>query len=158
MGNYQPALRALFACESGLLEPEIGLERAFVLLTLQTKHDKAKFERCPFTKTIANCSNSFCHFHLISPVNRPQRPQRPINTARHSHILNAGKMYSVTSFISTYGLLSILNNSKHHAKFTTLDTLHWVWLRSQIMIGIVFTALILTQNKDTQKVDSAKKE
>jgi hypothetical protein len=28
MGNGQPALRALFACESGLLEPEIGLEHA----------------------------------------------------------------------------------------------------------------------------------
>jgi hypothetical protein len=26
MGNDQPALRALFACESGLSEPEIGLE------------------------------------------------------------------------------------------------------------------------------------
>jgi hypothetical protein len=30
MGNDQPALRALFACESGLSEPEIGLEHAFV--------------------------------------------------------------------------------------------------------------------------------
>ena len=28
MGNDQPALRALFACESGLSEPEIGLEHA----------------------------------------------------------------------------------------------------------------------------------
>ena len=66
----------------------------------------AKFKRCPFTKTIANCSNSFCHFHLISSVSRPQRPlimfvscAHGINTARHSHILNPGKMYSVTSFI-----------------------------------------------------------
>jgi hypothetical protein len=32
MGNEQPALRALFACKSGLSEPEIGLEHAFVLL------------------------------------------------------------------------------------------------------------------------------
>jgi hypothetical protein len=40
MGNDQPALRALFACESGLSEPEIGLEHAFVLLICQTKHDK----------------------------------------------------------------------------------------------------------------------
>jgi hypothetical protein len=31
MGNDQPALRALFACESSLSEPEIGLEHAFVL-------------------------------------------------------------------------------------------------------------------------------
>ena len=38
-GNDQPALRALFACESGLSEPEIGLEHAFVLLISQ-KHDK----------------------------------------------------------------------------------------------------------------------
>jgi hypothetical protein len=40
MGNNQPALRALFACESGLSEPEIGLEHAFVLLIWQKKHDK----------------------------------------------------------------------------------------------------------------------
>jgi hypothetical protein len=25
-----------------------------------------KLARCPFEKTTANCSNSFCHFHLIS--------------------------------------------------------------------------------------------
>jgi hypothetical protein len=35
MGNDRPALRALFACESGLSEPEIGLEHAFVLLIWQ---------------------------------------------------------------------------------------------------------------------------
>jgi hypothetical protein len=29
-----------FACESGLSEPEIGLEHAFVLLIWQRKHDK----------------------------------------------------------------------------------------------------------------------
>jgi hypothetical protein len=40
MGNDQLALRALFACKSGLLEPEIGLEHAFVLLIWQKKHDK----------------------------------------------------------------------------------------------------------------------
>jgi hypothetical protein len=40
MENDQPALRALFACESGLSEPEIGLEKAFVLLIWQKKHDK----------------------------------------------------------------------------------------------------------------------
>jgi hypothetical protein len=32
MGNDQPALHALFACESGLSELEIGLEHVFVLL------------------------------------------------------------------------------------------------------------------------------
>jgi hypothetical protein len=40
MGNDQPALYALFACESGISEPEIGLEHAFVLLVLQMKHNK----------------------------------------------------------------------------------------------------------------------
>jgi hypothetical protein len=35
-------LRALFTCESGLSEPEIGLQRAFVLLIWQKKHDKWK--------------------------------------------------------------------------------------------------------------------
>jgi hypothetical protein len=36
MGNDQPALRALVACESGLSEPDIGLEHPFVLLIWQT--------------------------------------------------------------------------------------------------------------------------
>jgi hypothetical protein len=40
MGNDQPALRALFACEPGLSEPEIGLEHVSVLLIWQKKHDK----------------------------------------------------------------------------------------------------------------------
>jgi hypothetical protein len=34
----------------------------------------AKFARCSFAKITANCSNSFCHFHLISSISRPQRP------------------------------------------------------------------------------------
>ena len=42
MGNDQPALRTLFAYESGLSEPEIGLQHAFVLLIWQKKHDKWK--------------------------------------------------------------------------------------------------------------------
>jgi hypothetical protein len=40
MGNDQSALRALFACESGLSEPGIGLEDAFILLIWKKKHDK----------------------------------------------------------------------------------------------------------------------
>jgi hypothetical protein len=43
MGNDQPALRALLACEAGLSEPEIGLKHAFVLYVLliwQTRHEK----------------------------------------------------------------------------------------------------------------------
>jgi hypothetical protein len=69
MGNDQPALRALFACESGLSELEIGLDHVFVLLIWKMKHNKwVKWQnshgaRC--AKTTANCSNSFCHFHLI---------------------------------------------------------------------------------------------
>jgi hypothetical protein len=73
MGNDQPALRALFACESGLSEPEIGLEHAFVLLIWQMKHDKwVKWQNlhgARFAKTTANCSNSF--FHLILSMSRP---------------------------------------------------------------------------------------
>ena len=63
MANDQPALCALFACESGLSEPEIGLEHTFVLLIWQKKHDKW-----------VKCSNSFCHFHLILSVSWPQQP------------------------------------------------------------------------------------
>jgi hypothetical protein len=78
MGNDQLALRALFACESGLSEPKIGLEHAFVLLIWQKKHDKwVKWKNshgARVAKTTANCSNSFCHFHLISSVSRSQRP------------------------------------------------------------------------------------
>ena len=40
MGNDQPALRALFACESGLLEQEIRLEHALI-----RSFDLAKEER-----------------------------------------------------------------------------------------------------------------
>ena len=32
------------------------------------------FSRRPFAKTTANCSNSFCHFHLISSASWPRRP------------------------------------------------------------------------------------
>jgi hypothetical protein len=59
--------RALFACESGLSEPEIGLElHAFVLLIWQKKHDKwVKWQNshgARFAKTTANRSIFFCHF------------------------------------------------------------------------------------------------
>jgi hypothetical protein len=40
MGNDQAAFCALFACESGISEPEIGLKHTFVLLIGQKKHDK----------------------------------------------------------------------------------------------------------------------
>ena len=43
MGNDQPALRALFAYESVLSEPEIRLEHVIVVLIwqkIQKKHDK----------------------------------------------------------------------------------------------------------------------
>jgi hypothetical protein len=37
--------------------------------------EMAKFaEGARFAKTTANCFNSFCHFHLISSVSRPQPP------------------------------------------------------------------------------------
>jgi hypothetical protein len=39
-----------------------------VELMLQNSHGAR------FAKTSANCSNSFCHFHLIWSVSRPQRP------------------------------------------------------------------------------------
>ena len=46
----------------------------FVLLIWQEARQMAKFARCSFAKTTANCSNSFCHFHLISSMSWPQRP------------------------------------------------------------------------------------
>jgi hypothetical protein len=74
MGNDQPALRALFACKSGLSELEIRLEHVFVLLIWQMKHNKwVKWQNLHspwFAKTTANCTNSFYHFHLISSVSR----------------------------------------------------------------------------------------
>jgi hypothetical protein len=65
MRNDQPAATALFGCESGISEPEIGLE-----------HDKwQNFALCSsVAKTTVICFNSFCQFHLISSVSRPQRP------------------------------------------------------------------------------------
>ena len=40
MGNDQPALHALFACELGFSEPEIRLEHAFVLGKTSTTNGK----------------------------------------------------------------------------------------------------------------------
>jgi hypothetical protein len=42
MGNKQPAVLALPECDSGLSEPEIRLQHAFVRLTWHKKHDKWK--------------------------------------------------------------------------------------------------------------------
>jgi hypothetical protein len=55
MGNDQPYLRALFACESVLSEPEIGLERARALSFDLAKEARqmAKFAWCPVCKN--NC-------------------------------------------------------------------------------------------------------
>jgi hypothetical protein len=71
-------LRALFACESGLSEPEIGLEHTFVRfvlliwqLAIKEERQMAKFARCSFAETTANCSNSFCHFYLIDLIREP---------------------------------------------------------------------------------------
>jgi hypothetical protein len=61
MRNDQPALRALFACDSGLSEPEIGLE-----------HDK--WQHLHGAHLQKQLQIAFCHFHLISSVSRPQRP------------------------------------------------------------------------------------
>jgi hypothetical protein len=72
----QLCTHSLPANRSGLSEPEIDLEHAFVLLISPIKETRqmAKFARCSFAKITANCSNSFCHFHLISSMSRPQRP------------------------------------------------------------------------------------
>jgi hypothetical protein len=76
MGNYQPTLRGLFACKSGHSESKIGLKRVRVhsLDLAKEARQMAKFARCSFAKTTANFSNSFCDFHLISSVSRPQQP------------------------------------------------------------------------------------
>ena len=56
MGNDQPALRALFACESGLSEPEIGMEQALVLFNLAKEApqmgEMGKFARWPVCKLL----------------------------------------------------------------------------------------------------------
>jgi hypothetical protein len=78
MENNQPALRALFACELGLSEPEIGLEHSTrVRRFCDLRANEVKWHNshgARSTKTTANCSNSFCHFHLFLSVSRPQRP------------------------------------------------------------------------------------
>jgi hypothetical protein len=78
LNNWKwPACFARTVClRIGLSEPEIGLEHAFTLLiAMAKKHDKWQNSHgARFEKTTANCSNSFCHFHLISSVSQPQRP------------------------------------------------------------------------------------
>ena len=67
MGNDQPALRALFACEwAGARVSSFDLENE-----ARQMGKMVKFARCPVSKNNCyNCSNPFCHFHLIWP----QRP------------------------------------------------------------------------------------
>jgi hypothetical protein len=48
-------MRAVFACESGISEAEIGLEHAFVLLIWQKKHDKL-IDRSEI-RTVLVCKN-----------------------------------------------------------------------------------------------------
>jgi hypothetical protein len=77
MENDQLALRALFACQEGLSEPEIGLEhstrvRRFCDLANEVKWQNSHGAR--FAKRTADGTNSFCHFHFILSVSRPQRP------------------------------------------------------------------------------------
>ena len=67
MRNYQPALRALLACESGLSEPEIGLEDD----KWQNLHG-ARLQKQMQNALMQN--DSFGHFHLISSVSRTERP------------------------------------------------------------------------------------
>ena len=76
MGNDQPALRAV-CLRIGPFRTGNRLEHAFVILIWQKKHDKwVKWQNshgARFAKTTANCSNSFCHFHLTLSVSWPQR-------------------------------------------------------------------------------------
>ena len=77
MENDQPVLRALFACQSGRSEPEIGLEHSIRVRRFCDFANEVKWQNshgARFAKTTANFSNSFCHFHLILSVSRPQRP------------------------------------------------------------------------------------
>jgi hypothetical protein len=108
MGNDQPDLRALFACESVLSEPEIGLERARVLSFDLAKEARqmAKFAWCPFAKTTANCSNSFCHFHLISSVSRPQRPLIISYDLKSHTLLQVQVKYQNTLVSRRHGMLN----------------------------------------------------
>ena len=72
MGNDQAALRALRIGPFTTGNWAGARVRSFDLA--KEARQMAKFARCPFAKTTTNCSNSFCHFHLISSVSRPQRP------------------------------------------------------------------------------------
>jgi hypothetical protein len=74
MGNDQPALHALFACKSDILEPENRLEHTFVLLKHRARQ-MAKFTQC---------SNSFCHFHF--DIIRVSRPQRHLSNTRRFYL------------------------------------------------------------------------
>ena len=40
-------------------------------LAIKEERQMAKFARCSFAETTANCSNSFCHFHLIDLIREP---------------------------------------------------------------------------------------
>ena len=74
---HQPALRALFACESGCENRKSDFITRFgqdLANEARQMGKMAKFAGARFSKTTANCYNSFCHFYFILSVNRSQRP------------------------------------------------------------------------------------
>jgi hypothetical protein len=99
MGNDQPALCALFACESGPFRTGNRAGAHVRSFLWQKKDDKwvewQNLHDSQFAKTTANCSNSFCHFHLILSV-RPNKnnswfqvSDRPVkNMTDHKHFID----------------------------------------------------------------------
>jgi hypothetical protein len=110
MGNYQPALRAPLAYESGHSEPEIRLEHAFVLLiwqlAIKEARQMAKFARCSFAKTTANAL-ILSVTHLISSMSRAIC----IDNVSLGAIHKGCPSHSKTNFSFLYFELIILSNS-----------------------------------------------
>jgi hypothetical protein len=63
---------------------------------------EAKFARCPFAKTNANCFNSFCHFRLISSVSRPQRPLNKMSASSIPWVWSFLELYKYCHCIWCY--------------------------------------------------------
>jgi hypothetical protein len=76
-------------------------------LIWQKKHDKWQNSHgARFAKTTANCSNSFCHFHLISSVSRPQRPLIISYDLKSHTLLQVQVKYQNTLVSRRHGMLN----------------------------------------------------
>jgi hypothetical protein len=94
------ARTALFACGIGPFRT--GNRAVARVRSFRIWQKEAKFARCPFAKTNANCFNSFCHFRLISSVSRSQRPLNKMSASSIPWVWSFLELYKYCHCIWCY--------------------------------------------------------